>query len=79
MNFLTSNSSEKINDIIESINNSFLINDFFTFYLNILKKNTLNYDAQEIIVNLLLDKYINNNKLKLLSEEIFEQELSMKI
>ncbi len=77
MNFLTTNSSEKINDIIESITNSFLINDFLPFYLNILKKNTLNYDAQEIIINLLLDKSINNNKLELLLEEIFKLELSM--
>ena len=77
MNFLNTNSSEKINDIIESITNSFLINDFLPFYLDILKKNTINYDVQEIIVHILLDKSINNNKLELLLEEIFEQNLSM--
>ena len=38
MNFLTTNSSEKINDIIESITNSFSIDDFLPFYLDILKK-----------------------------------------
>ena len=42
-----------------------------------MKKNTLNYDAQEIIVNLLLDKSIHNSKLELLLEEIFLQELLM--
>ncbi len=76
MNFLTANSSEKINEIIESITNSFLIDDFLPFYVDILEKDTINYDVQEIIVDLLVDKSINDNKLELLLEEIFEK-LSM--
>ena len=76
MKFLNTNYSEKINEIIESITNSFLIDDFLPFYVDILEKDTINYDVQEIIVDLLVDKSINDNKLELLLEEIFEK-LSM--